>query len=283
MATTNYPAGYDTNAAQSLNASKVNKEDVTNAAQDVDADELSVNAGATLALEYQLGDGSSVLTRNGDADENNVREIMDFMCARGDRADSFEHFTGLAADGAGERYVEINSGGAHNQVDGMCGVWGITSVAATIEGLHSTYNHHHQRYSFFRGVWRVTALPVNNATDYFKIGLYRDATHYVMYHSTRALGVWPGWTVEVNDGGATDSALLTAAPVATTNITMEILTTTAGAYFLYMRGTASEEYEYLSGQAPENGYAHPYIAFFSNAGGESIGIDMMGGRDTRTL
>jgi hypothetical protein len=287
--TTNYPTGYDTLTSGSLGTGKKkNKEPIIDSTYGVDAAELNTHAGAIRALQTTLGDGSSVLPRDGDADEGNVRYVMDFLADRADKAGFNEHFitdsTSLAVisihvDDFGAVAARANvTGGIGVSAQTLPGGGGNTGLVATDE-------HFHQRSSYFRCRWQVDALPATVA-DPIYLGIYRNGTHYVRFYSecNNAVGpVWDAWTVEINDGGSTDSDTLTATPVAAAWHLFEILTTSAGAYFYYDRGTSSEEYVYLNGQAPEDGYADPIILASSNVGGEVLRVDSIACRDTRTL
>jgi hypothetical protein len=282
---TNYPTGYDTLTSGSLGTGKKkNKEPIIDSTYDIDAAELNTTAGAIRALQTTLGDGSSVLPRDGDADEDNVRYIMDFLADRADKAGFNEHFitdsTSLAVISI---YLDdFGAVAARANVTGGIGVSAQTLAAGGDTGLQATNAQFHQRSTYFRCRFQFDALPGTNG-DLMRLGIIRDGTHYIRFESVRAGGSWPGWTVEVNDGGSTDSDTLTAAPVAAAWHLFEIITNSSGAYFYYDRGASSEEYFYLTGQAPENGYADPTIYINSTVGGEVLRVDSIACRDTRIL
>jgi len=242
--------------------------------------EYSQMEAETLAIAKKLGTNLTTWPLYGDDELGCHDEILRWKAKRADRADSFEHFTHTTGLGPGIYFADINSAGSFNQVADACGVYGITCAAATLEGLYCGYDHHHQRYSYFYCRVRISSIPVG-AGDYINVGLWRDATHYVMFRCTNPAAPTV-WTVEINDGGVTDSDTLSVAPAAATWLEFEILTNETGAEFALNRGTVGEEYAELTGvQAPENGYAHPRFSMISAAGGEAIQIDEIGACDTR--
>lgn len=294
--TTSYPSGYDTAAAGSLNTSKTNKEPIVNPSQDVDAAELVTCNGAVLALEHVVGDGSSVLTQDGDTDEANVREIMDFMVQRADRAGFHEHFVGdstLLGVNIVSEYLDQIAGGAapaFATVAGGIGVSSTTSGAAAQCGLRSTDNHFHSRSTYYRCRFYIDTLafaPWANG-DQIDLGLWLDANNYVRFRSTAAGGVFPDYTYEIYDGGAGTGAVLTgSAPAAAEWHVAEILTTASGAYFFMDRNAAGGYTEYYSGlytgTAPDNGNCRPYVSIECAAGAPVLSVDAVSCQDTRTL
>jgi hypothetical protein len=291
---TGYSATYDTETATSLGVDKANKEPVIDSTLDSDALEHNTIKGGVRQLQLTLGkDPAGVLTVDGDADEGNVREYLEYMMPRADKAGFFEHFledsTVLAFCG-GVTSTHIigvagGAGAAFATVSGGIGVSATTLGAAAAAGLESTDAHFHQRSTYYRCRWQISALSATNG-DYIYVGIRRDATHYVLFKSTRAGGAWPDWTVEVNDGGATDSAVLTGSnpsDAVGTWVNMEIFTDATGAYFYVDRKLATEYSDHLTGQAPENGQCDPVIVAISNAGGEVLRVDLVACADTRVL
>jgi hypothetical protein len=283
---TSYPSGYDTETTGSLGVDKANTDPVVTPSLNNDAAEYNNIKGAVRQLELKVGDGASVLTRNADADKENVREYMDFMMNRSDKAGYHDHFTYVlltvaALAGGGAVSVAQRSGGI--------GVYSQTSVAGVATGLATAgaTNIFHQRSSYcrFRVQLETIAFGPWANGDTIRYGLWRDATHYVIFESVAAGGVFPNWTVEINDGGSTDSTTLTTGPDTSWHV-FEILTTDSGAYFYLDRNTASEEYAYLNGQAPENGYCDQRSEIdCTNVAAATCDLysDEMSCQDTRTL
>jgi len=241
--------------------------------------EYSQMEAELLEIAKKLGTNLTLPTEYGDDESGCVDEILRYLAKRADRADCFEHFTHTSGLGPGIYFVDINSAGTFNQVANACGVYGITCAAATVEGLYQAYDHFHQRYSYFRCRVKISSVPVG-AADEIRVGLYRDATHYVQFICTNP-SVPTVWTVEVKDGAGSDSDTLTVAPDTDWHV-FEIQTSETGADFWLDKDTVDVEHVELTGQAPENGYAHPRGSMISAAGGEAIQFDEIGARDTRT-
>jgi hypothetical protein len=149
----------------------------------------------------------------------------------------------------------------------------------------------HQQSTYYAARVKVDGLPAS-AGDYFQFGIRRDATHYVLFHSTKPAGAWPVWTVEVKDAGSTWSDTLTAGSPADIDesgaggwVTFEILTTSTGAYFYYNRGEANAEYKGPGTQAPQSARASIWTAYGDNGGvgGDTIYYSGTACKDTRTL
>jgi hypothetical protein len=291
-----YPSGYDTATAGSLPTNKVNKEPIVDNTIDVNATEIVTAHGAILALEHQLGDGSSILSIDGDVDEGNVREIMDFMLARADRAGFHEHFvassTSLPANTV-SYYVDTIAGGANPAFATVAGGTGVSSQTAAIgarTGLMGTDNHFHFYYTYYRCRFHLDTIafgPWQNG-DQIDLGLWLDLNNYIRFRCTAAGGVLPDWDYEIYDGGAGTSDTLTgSAPAAGEWHVAEILTTTAGAYFFVDRLGQGGYTEYSSGiytgTAPHNGQCRPYASIELAAGGAVMSLDAMSCQDTRTL
>jgi hypothetical protein len=262
-----------------MGRTKQNDKSIEDPTYNYDANEYNQQNLEIVALAKSVGRNLSTLTLTSAADHESLRETLNFLTTRGDKASAWEHFT---SDTIGQsKFSALNTAHAFAQVSGGTGVAAITCAAATVEGWTQAYDHFHQRSSYFRCRFQISAVPVGGA-DIFNIGLYRDNAHYIMFHCTDPSAP-TSWTVEVNDGGATDSDTLVAAPAAATWHTFEILTTDTQAEFWYDRGEAAEEYKLLDGQAPENAYCHPYVSVTSAAGGEVFRCDQVGAQDTRQL
>lgn len=278
--TTVYPSGYDTLTSLSLGTTKANAEDVVDPVEDIDAAEWNTVAGAVRALETKVGDGSALLTRFGDPDLANIRETMDFMATRADRAGFMEHFLFNAWSTA---WVDdVGAVGVYAQVAGGVGVGDIITAAGVATGFAQAYDHFHQRSSYFRIRPQLLTLPATNL-DTIEIGLRRDATHRVVFLSTRGPGAWGEFYARVEDGAGMSQGIMATTPVLATWYTMEILTTATASTFFINRGTVTEDYRVITAQAPEDGYAHPSILVTSNAGGQHLYCDLIACRDTRPL
>lgn len=280
--TTVYPSAYDTLTSTSLGVSKSNSEPIVIPSEDIDAAEWNTVAGAIRQLEIKLGDGSSALTRYGDADLNNVREAMGYMAQRADRAGVMDHF--LLSAWTPAFFDDIGAVAVYAQVAGGVGVGQIIAAAGAATGFSQATDHFHQRTSYYRCRFQMATLPAG-VGDTLNVGLIRDATHYVKIYAgcTNAAGpVWTPWYCEVNNGGAVAGGALVAMPEAATWHTFEILSTAAGAFFYYDRGLVTEGY-LAAVQAPENGYCHPCVLVTSAAGGQVMNNDLIACRDTRQL
>lgn len=290
-----YPSAYDTETATSLGVDKSNDEPVIDSTIDIDATEFTTVKGAVRQLELKLGDGSSVLTLDGDADEANVREYMDFMMTRADKAGFHDHLvhsnTNMAANQV-SWYVDPIAGGANPAFATVAGGTGVSSqtLPAARTGLSQTDDIFHFRSTYFRCRFYIDTLafvPWANG-DIIEVGLIRGANDYVRFRSTAAGGAFPDFTYEIYDGGAGTGAVLTgSAPAAAEWHVAEILTTSTGAYFFMDRNAAGGYTEYKSGlytgTAPDNGQCNPFVACTCAAGGPVLSVDAISCQDTRTL
>jgi len=275
-----YPSDYDALTSGSLGATKSNVEPIVTPSQQVDGLEWNTLAGAARQLELKVGDGSAVLSRYGDPDLNNIREIMEFMSWRCDRAGMSEHF--LFNSWTTALVDDIGAVGAFAQVGGGIGVGQIACAAAVATGFAQATDHFAQRSSYFRCRWQMATLPVG-VGDFLQCGLIRDGTHYIKVYSQLGGGGWTPWYFEVNNGGVVAGQALAAAPSMNKWITFEIITTPIGASLVYLRGDATEEEKIDLVNAPESAYCHPAVLATSAAGGELLNCDLIACRDTRAL
>lgn len=289
-----YPSAYDTETAASLGGDMANDEPVIDASIDIDAVNHNTVKGAVRQIELLVGDGASTLTVDGDADEANIRELLDFQVQRADRAGFHEDFlcssTTLPANTV-SYYVDSIAGGANPAfatVAGASGVSAQTSGVAAQCGLIATDNHFHSRYTYYRCMYQFSSIafgPWANG-DQIDFGLWLDVNNYVRFKSVAAGGSFPDYTYEIYDGGAGTGAVLTGAtPDAGTWHVAEILTTATGAYFFIDRGGWNGNTEYKSGlytgTAPDDGQCNPYVGIECAAGGPVLRVAGITCRDTR--
>lgn len=287
--TAKYPAALPTMTDYTdsgMGREKTNDKEPRHLTTNIIGPEYSQICGEVIAIAEKLGIDMSEPASYGDATLGSVDELLNWYVYRSDRAGFMDHcvfssYTTAMID-------DIGAVAAYASDADACGVADITLAAGAATGYSQATWHFRQRYTFsrYRLKFATAGTLPSGVGDTIQIGVMRDATHYSWFYSTctNAVGpVWDDWTCEVNDGGATDSAMMTVGPVANQWRTFEVLTTATGATFWWERGTANEEKIELTAQAPENGTARPYAVMTSAAGGENFRIDMMACRDTRPL
>jgi hypothetical protein len=241
-------------------------------------EEYSQLVTEAIATQVVLGRVRSTPGIYGDADLQGVNEIQRFLTKRWDRASAIDHFT--CQIGAGIYFGDINTASGFTTVAGGIGVTQVVCGVGLREGWYQNFDHWYQRSSYFRAIWMIDTIPVG-AADVFQIGIVRYATHYVHFICTNPSAPTV-WTVEINDGGAIGTDVLTIAPDAATWHTFEIMTDATGADFWFDREFANYEHVRVN-QAPENGFAHPLVSVTSAAGGQAFIADFIGIADTRPL
>ena len=285
----NLPTADDwTSANAGMGRTKSNKNDPNDLDHNYRAEEYNQQNLEIIAVTTKVGTDLSEPASYGDSCLDSHDEILRFLTVRADRAGFTDHICCNAFPT--EHIDDIGAVGALGTDADTAGCANIVLAAGADTGYTTAAWLFRQRYTLSRFRLKFATggtLPIGVVTpDYIHVGVARDATHYTWFesHCTNAVGpVWSDWTCEVNDGGATDSDVMTVGPTANTWRTFEILTHTTGATFWWERGTASEQKIELTAQAPENGTARPYAVMNSAAGGENFRIDSMACWDTRPL
>jgi len=240
-----------------------------------------------IAAQQALGTTMSVPADYGDGNLGSLREALQFKTVTTSKAGFIEHFlqNPNASIPVSNYMVEkstASSDGGSNYTDRI-GVRRITLGATTAEGWEQTVDRFYQRTVLVHCAWEISALPGTDG-DYFEMGIENSvATSWVRFISTRASGVWPDWTVEIDDGVAapTTDTFPNVAPD-TDRHTFTILATSTGATFWMDIGTAGQEKKELTA-APDDDLGTPYIEVKSASGGETHDTDIIACFDTRTF
>lgn len=305
MATAKYPAALataDDYTNNGMGRTKSNDKDPKRLDVNFVAEEYNQQNAEIIATQEKIGiDGHDPVGTAGSLDKS-FDFLLKHWVPRLDEPGYVETFTmtpGFLTAGVHSPYLTLIGGAAANGIDitltdALAAAYATSPAAPANTGWYGpsiATNFWHQRSTYMGARVSMSSLPGTN-NDNIRIGLYRDATHYVHFYSERAGGSWPVWTVEVNNGGATWNDTLTTGSPADLDrsgaggfVTFEIRTTSTGAYFYYNRGEVNAEYKGPGTQAPENARSYQFITFNDGGGvgGDTIYMSGSACKDTRSF